>query len=92
MLLSYTDTSFFKVEKTPKARATRTYSFTGRKLGDENNIVGAVPITEGVFKFPVNSNAATVKIVIKNDSPYPSVITSGQWVGFFNQISQQDRS
>lgn len=85
------DTGYYVVQVTPQARSAVQYPFTGRIIGDENNIVGQPAIQEeGKFKVPILSNALTVKIEILNDSPQPSVITGASWRGFFNEISRQE--
>lgn len=91
MMVSYTDSSYFMVRKTPKARDAKVYKFTGRILGSEGNVMNGVAKETGVFRFPVNSRGDTVKIEFLNDSPYPSCITALSWTGFFNEISRQDK-
>ncbi len=90
MRLAYVESGYFKVEVIPRLRDTKTYEFTGRVVGDDNNVVGSAAIDDlGTFRFIVNSNGETCRILVKNDTPFPSVITSASWRGFFNEISRQ---
>ncbi len=90
LILQYEKSGFFTVDITPRARSVNTYTFSGRVLGDEDNQVGVAAIDDlGSFRAMVNSRGETVKIEVKNDSPFPSVITAAAWRGFFNEISRQ---
>jgi hypothetical protein len=81
MFLSYTDSGHFRVEVTPQARATYTYRYTNKYLGDSTMFVGAAPMDSGVFPFPVQTSNVGVQIDIINDSPYPSTFQSTEWEG-----------
>lgn len=86
----YQDTGYFKVQVTPLARSVDTYEFTGRTLGDDDNVVGAAAIDDfGSFRAQVLTNGETGKIEIINDTPFPSVIVAAAWRGFFNELSRQ---
>jgi len=90
MTLNFKKTGYFQVTVTPKGRSAKTFRMSGRVLGESSFNIGSVPIVEkGTFRFKVNSNADTAVIAITNDSPYPSVITSGLWVGFYNNVTKQ---
>ena len=86
----HVDSGYYKVSVTPRLRDANDYEFTGRVVGDDDNIVGAAAIdAEGKFRARVNSDGTTARIVISNDTPFPSVITSAAWRAFFNEISRQ---
>lgn len=91
MSLRYEDSGYFKVDVTPQYRDTRTYEMTGRILGAGDNQVQAFNLSSGSYRFLVSSNAETVNIRVGSDSFLPFTITSAAWVGFFNEISRQDR-
>jgi hypothetical protein len=59
-------------------------------LGDSETVIDAPTIHEvGQFGHKkVDARSDTVQINIKNDTPEPSVITSVQWRGFFNEIGR----
>jgi hypothetical protein len=90
MQLAYKDAGYFKVEVTPDGRSTKTYEFTGRRVGISSNILGEPAISEnGVFKFMCRGRGDMTKIVVRSDSYLPFTITSGSWIGFYNDIAAQ---
>jgi hypothetical protein len=90
LFLDYIDSGFFTVEVTPQFRETTIAKFTGRIIGKGSNLVGENPIESGVFSAKIGSKADTVTIKICSDKQLPVTITSGHWLGTFNEISRQD--
>lgn len=86
---SFKKSGYFEVEVTPESRETRTKAMTGAILGTGNLVNVPHIIEQGVFKVRVNSRSDTVKIVVKNPSYVPSVITSATWVGHFTDITRE---
>ncbi|MBF0621167.1 MAG: hypothetical protein HQL54_04505 [Magnetococcales bacterium] len=87
MTLDYVDTYSFKIHITPAYRTTVTASFQGRMVGKGTNIIGSTPEAEtGTFRTSVGCRGNQAKIQISNDTPYPSLITSAKWVGFYNDM------
>lgn len=90
MTWEYEKTGYFKVSVTPEFRDTDVYEFTGRVLGDEDNVIGAAAIDDfGEFQNMVLTDGKTGKIVVNNDTPFPCVLTAAAWRGFFNEVSRQ---
>lgn len=90
MSFSYSNTGYFDVEVTPIYRDKRTYSMTGRIIGELNNTVGSLPpVISGVFKVPIRAEGDSVQIDLVSSSWLPMTITSAAWVGFFNEITRQ---
>ena len=85
MEINYDLTGYFQVEVTPQARATRTYKFTGSKLGTLSAIIGTPSIGSGTFKFPVRTNNRGVTIDIVSDSYMPCFIQNAEWTAEFVQ-------
>ena len=57
--------------------------FTGRILGEANNILGYSAIVDNdSFTTGVQAQAKEVDITITNDSYLPCVFQSGEWEGF----------
>ncbi len=88
---NYKDTGFFRVQITPDSRDTQIFTFNGRLIGSGSNIVGGTNIVDsGVFKVPIRTRASTAAIQITNDSEKPMIITSIDYVGFFNELTRQE--
>ncbi len=87
---NYRETGFFKVQITPEFRDPRTHAFTGRIVGSGDSRIGVPAISQlGSFRVPVMSRGDTVKIAVINDSEKPMIITSIDYVGFFNELTRQ---
>lgn len=81
MQLNYRKSGYFDVTVTPPGRSSKTYSFTGRNLGDPENVVGeGVVIDEGSFRFRVGGKADKTSIVVSSSSHLPFTITGGSWI------------
>ena len=86
----YQGTGYFRVDVTPLARSVDSYEFTGRILGDADNVIGSAAIDDfGAFRAQVLTNGQTGKIELINDTPFPSIIVSAAWRGFFNEVTRQ---
>lgn len=81
--ISYSDSSFFSVEVTPKARSTYSRDFTA-PIGSNESVIGTSIPRDGVFSVPIQSKADTTTISIKSNSYLPFAITSAEWEGFFH--------
>lgn len=82
--VSYNNTGYFEAKVTPEGRETAVYKYTGRTLGTTSNRVGRVPLSSGVFRFPILSNASTVQIALENNTHLPSSFQSVEWEGLYN--------
>ena len=89
MTLRFTDTGFFNVTVTPYGRDPKTWTYTGRQLGDISNTVQSFPINSGRYRFWINSNSESTTIKLWSDTFLPYTITSAAWIGFFNEVSRQ---
>jgi hypothetical protein len=85
--ISYGNSAFFQVKVQVDAGSTFTYDFTGRNVGDINNLIGSVTIASGDFRFPVYSRNTQVKILVENDSPLPSNLLSAEYEALFSERS-----
>lgn len=84
LTLLYADTGYFQVTVTPQYRDTYTYTFTGKVVGQGNNIIGAVPISSGAFRVPIQSKSDRVTITLENTSFLPSKFVSAEWEGLIS--------
>jgi hypothetical protein len=89
MTLNYDRAAYFRVEVTPEGRATRTYDFNGRVIGDPENMTDTVVTDSGRFSFPIMSRSDRVRVRIINDTWLPSSFISAKWSGNFNPNSRQ---
>jgi hypothetical protein len=89
MSIIYTDSSFFKIQVTPKNNQTFEHLFNARILADEDNIAGIMPRDTGEFKFPVFAQNDSVDIKIVNDSAFPCAFGSMEWTGMYVGKSQR---
>lgn len=88
MQINFADTGYFQVKVTPYGRSTYTYTYTGKMLGVPSATIGAVGLSEGSFKVPVQSQNTTVDIELISDSPLPCAFMSADWEGFYVRRSQ----
>jgi hypothetical protein len=82
-------TGYFRMEVTPKARATYTYHFNAQIVGDSTLILGQPTLAGGKFRFPVRSGTKELVIDIVNDSHLPCNIQSAEWDGEFVMFSRR---
>jgi hypothetical protein len=77
--LLFNHTGQFQVNVTPAFRPTSTLTYTGAATG--LSTFGAARVADGSFRVPVLSDAATCRIEITNDSPYPCGFHGVEWEG-----------
>ncbi len=78
----FQDASVFTVEVTPRGRPTTTRKFISSRFGSA--VFGQQDIQEtGRYRLPIRGNASDTKIVIKNDTPFPSLFTNLEFTGGF---------
>ena len=79
---TFNDTGTFDVTVDSTGRDPKVSSFSGRIVGDSNNLVGFDPtVDNGTFKVGVLSQAKETKITINNISHKPCVFQSAEWEG-----------
>lgn len=82
MNFHYSNTGAFDVTVAATGRDPRVTSFTGRILGDEDNVLGFTSnVDKGSFQVGVQSQAKEVAITINNNSHKPCVFQSAEWEG-----------
>jgi hypothetical protein len=83
MTFNFSDTGTFDVTVDSQGRDSVTSTFTGRILGQQDNILGQPAIVEeGSFQVGIQSQPRTTKITLTNDSHLPCVFQSAEWEGF----------
>ena len=77
--LNYNDTGSFNVTTASTGRPEKVTNFTGRILGQSDNILGYSPIVEeGTLKVGVQSQAKETTITLNNDSHLPSTFQNAE--------------
>lgn len=89
MRVNYEDSGFFKVEVTPEARSTNTYEFSGNVINSPSTTIEDVNISDGTFRFPIQSKNDRVTVKILSDSYLPCSFQSAEWEGFYTIHSQR---
>tara|TARA_R100000458_G_scaffold19818_1_gene17546 strand:- start:1394 stop:3451 length:2058 start_codon:yes stop_codon:yes gene_type:complete len=89
MRVNYEDTGFFKVQVTPEARTTNEYEFTGVVLNQASSTIEDVILSDGTFRFPVQSKNDRVNISVTSDSYLPCAFQNAEWEGFYHIRSRR---
>lgn len=79
--VQYEDTAQFSARVTNRGRTPYEYTFSGRNLGSQNNILGGLSLDDGEFKFPVMGENIYTKIELLNDTPFHCTFTGTEWTG-----------
>lgn len=81
MSVLYQRTSYFEAEVKQPQRDVRVSTFSGRVLGDDTNLFGAVPQVDGEFRFPISAENTSTSITFTNDTPWQCQFSSVEWEG-----------
>ena len=96
--LLYADTGTFNVTVEQDHRDPSNYVqyrdpqdsvFTGRVLGAGSNLLGAVALASGEFRFPVWAENTKVTITVSTDSFLPMRLVGAEWEGFYHARSRR---
>lgn len=89
MRINYEATGYFKIEVTPKARPSYEYEFTGVVLNQLGSTIGDVSLTDGTYRFPIQSKNDQVSIKLKSNSYLPCAFQNAEWEGFYSLRSRR---
>lgn len=89
LIFLYSKTAYFRIEVTPLAQATRSYVTNGRMMGDPENKVDTVTLSDGACRVPILSKNDRVQVDIVNDSYLPSSLLSVEWIGSYTAKSRR---
>ncbi len=85
----YEKTGYYKLTTTSDGgRPAKSYEFEGKVLGGGLAVDDASLEAAGSARHKLHSRAELTKLEFINDKPLPSVITSVQWRGFFNETGR----
>lgn len=96
--ITFADTGTFTVTVTQDHRDPSSYVayrdpfdsvFTGRVLGAGSNLLGAVALADGEFRFPVMSENTKVTITVSTNSFLPMRLLSAEWEGTYHARSRR---
>ena len=83
MTFNFNNTGTFNVTNETLGRSPAYSNFTGRLLGQVNNIIGYTAVVDtGNHTVNIQSQASNAKITISNDTHLPSTFQSAEWEGF----------
>jgi hypothetical protein len=83
---NYNNSGYFKVSVTPEGRSTSDYIFTGRLVGDLNEL-GVVALGSGRFSFAILSKNDRVILEASSNTIQPFRLTSLEWEGTYTKRS-----
>jgi hypothetical protein len=89
LLVRYKDSGSFRIEVTPQARSTFSYTWNGKRLGDSSFIIGVPSVASGTFNVPIMSRSDRVIVELVNDSFLPVSFQSAEWVAEFTPKSKR---
>jgi len=89
LILQFSKTAYFTVEVTTMAGDVRTYVTNGRLMGDPENRVDRIHLSDGNIRVPILSKNDRVRVSIVNDSYLPCSLLSGEWVANYVQKSKR---
>jgi hypothetical protein len=79
LTVEYSNTALFQTQVITPGRDTATSTFVGSTVG--NTTLGKLPFASGRYRIPVMSENTKARIIITNDSPFPSAFGSAEWQG-----------
>ena len=85
---NYAETGFFEIKVTPEGRDTNTYTFSGKKIGQDSGTIGTYNVSTGRFQVPVITRNTSVNITLENFSPLPCSFLSADWEGMYVKRSR----
>ena len=87
---NFNETGHFEVDVASTGRATSKTVFTGRTLGQIDNLLGySAVVQDGSQEVGVQSQANRTNITITNDTHLPCIFQSAEWEGFVTLRNQR---
>ena len=87
---NFNDTGYFEVDVTSTGRDANKTTFTGRTLGQIDNLLGySAVVQDGTQEIGIQSQASQTDITITNDTHLPCVFQSAEWEGFVTLRNQR---
>ena len=87
---SFNDTGYFEVDVKSTGRDNKKVIFTGRTLGQIDNLLGySAVVQDGTKEVGIQSQASETNITITNDTHLPCIFQSAEWEGFVTLRNQR---
>lgn len=77
LLIEFHNTAYFRAKTILPDRPEYVSDFSGLSNGSVK--VGQTPFSQGTFRVPLMCLNTDVKVVLENDTPYPSTFGSAEW-------------
>jgi hypothetical protein len=81
----FTDTGFMEADITDIYGYLASVKYTGRTIGDPNNLVGEPAVSDGSFSIPFKKRADQSELEIKSDSHLPLSLLEIEWKGQYRK-------
>lgn len=89
LTVEYHNTAYFtSTVKTP-GRDDASTTFVGSIIGSAQAELGKQPFASGKYRLPIMSENQKARIILSNDSPFPSAFGSAEWQGIISPKSVQ---
>ena len=79
LTLEYHNTAYFQAQVITPGRDTATSTFVGFVVGSDEAEIGRQAFSSGKYRLPVMAENYKVRILLTNDSPFPSAFGSAEW-------------
>ena len=90
MSFNFNDTGYFEVDVDSTGRDSKKTTFTGRTLGQIDNLLGySAVVQDGTQEVGIQSQAGETNITITNDTHLPCIFQSAEWEGFVTLRNQR---
>ena len=90
MSFNFNDTGYFEVDVDSTGRDSKKTTFTGRTLGQIDNLLGySAVVQDGTQEVGIQSQSNQTNITITNDTHLPCIFQSAEWEGFVTLRNQR---
>ncbi len=89
LTVEYHNTAYFQTKIITPGRDDAVSTFVGFVVGSNEAELGKQPFASGKYRIPVMSENLKARIIITNDSPFPSAFGSAEWQGIIAPKSVQ---
>lgn len=87
--VEYHNTAYFQTRVVTPGRDDAYTTFVGSIIGSAQAELGKQPFASGKYRLPVMSENLKARILLINDSPFPSAFGAAEWQGMISPKSVQ---